>query len=92
MKYRKRPIIIEAIRLPESGEPADEAFINALHTLLADTRWGSERDGGIYIETREGALCANPGDWIIRGIKGECYPIKDDIFRLTHEDVEEPVT
>ncbi len=40
------------------------------------------------IETLEGTMTANPGDWIIAGVKGERYPVKDDIFRATYEPAE----
>lgn len=44
------------------------------------------RDGDfIYIGTLEGEMCATPGDWIIRGVKGEIYPCKPDIFSTTYE-------
>jgi len=39
------------------------------------------------IETLEGVMVANPGDWIITGVKGEVYPCKDDIFKMTYEPV-----
>jgi hypothetical protein len=46
------------------------------------------RDGDlIYIGTREGEMCAGPGDWLIRGVKGEVYPCKPDIFAETYESV-----
>ena len=40
------------------------------------------------VKTLEGTMTGNPGDWMIRGIAGECYPCKDDIFRATYEPVE----
>lgn len=43
----------------------------------------------VSIETLEGVMTANPGDWIITGIKGERYPCKPDIFAATYEPVEE---
>ena len=42
-------------------------------------------DGTMLIETLEGVMCATPGDWIIRGVKGELYPCKPDIFAATYE-------
>lgn len=48
------------------------------------------RDGeDLLIGTLEGEMCARPGDWIIRGIKGEIYPCKPDIFAATYEQVED---
>ncbi len=43
----------------------------------------------LLIETSKDEMVADPGDWIIRGVKGELYPIKDSIFRETYEPVEE---
>jgi hypothetical protein len=45
--------------------------------------------GGVEIKTLEGTMVANPGDWIIRGVKGELYPCKPDIFEATYERVME---
>lgn len=42
----------------------------------------------IDIKTPEGTMCADPGDWVIRGVKGEFYPCKPDIFAETYEVVE----
>lgn len=48
-----------------------------------------DSDGGFLINTLEGLMTASKGDWIIKGIKGEFYPIKNDIFLETYEKVEE---
>jgi len=50
--------------------------------------WGSDRR--LVIPTLEGRMIAEPGDWIIKGIKGEFYPCKPDIFEATYEVVGEP--
>jgi len=42
----------------------------------------------VYIETLEGIMKANKGDWIIKGVKGELYPCKPDVFNITYEKVE----
>ena len=47
--------------------------------------------GGALIQTLEGEMRAETGDWIIKGVKGEIYSCKDEIFRLTYEPVEAPV-
>ncbi len=72
-KYRKRPIVIEA----EQWFPGIE--IEGVHTI-------SGASHGI-IRTLEGKMDVMPGDWVITGIQGEKYPIKDDIFALTYEPV-----
>lgn len=48
-----------------------------------------QTDEEMYIETSEGTMKANKGDWIIRGVKGELYPCKPDVFDLTYEKVDE---
>ena len=87
MKYRKLPIEVEAYRLPSEGkwdgveEFLDWADENGL------TNFYSDRDEGLCIETLEGSMRADPGDWIIKGINGEFYPCKPDIFKKTYEAV-----
>jgi hypothetical protein len=93
MKYRKKPVVIEAVQWDGTGVGLREieAFMGAdAFGSLGVSRYG--RTGGLFflvITTLEGAMRANPGDWIIRGIKGEYYPCKPDIFEATYEPVEE---
>ena len=53
---------------------------------MTDADWSDE---GISIETLEGTMRADPGDWIIKGVKGEFYPCKPDILAATYAAVEE---
>jgi hypothetical protein len=84
MKYRKKPVVIEAIEYTgaSSSESAVSDFVGQTLEL---------RDvGGILcpiIPTLEGEHIASPGDWIIRGVKGECYPCKPAIFAATYDKV-----
>ena len=80
-RYRKKPVEIEA-RLFDPATDYDKA--------CAVVGWcgGTVTDEGCEIATLEGVMLARPGDWIIRGIRGEHYPIKDSIFRETYEPVE----
>lgn len=93
--FRKKPVTIEAVQW--TGENLSEvmAFTGAhakWNKWFSD--WGSyeahvKADGGIFkIFTREGVMDASPGDWIIRGVKGEHYPCKPDIFAVTYDAVE----
>lgn len=84
MKYRKKPIIIEAIQWNGNYESAQE--INKWNGMLF---WKIEDDMRMKIPTLEGLMIATIGDYIIRGIKGEYYPCKPDIFESTYEIVEE---
>ena len=83
-KYRKKPVVIEAHQWNPRERP----------TALPDWLWDAigmtpelfnENDGSIGIRTLEGTMIANPGDWIIKGVKGELYPCKPDIFAATYE-------
>lgn len=78
MKYRKKPVIIEAIQW--TGD-------NLLQICHFTGRCGGEllKGGELHIKTLEGIHHANIGDFIIKGIKGELYPCKPDIFAMTYE-------
>ena len=83
-KFRKKPVVIEAYQI---GHDAT--------TIYEITRWcvacePCTIDGTtvIAINTLEGIMTAHPGDWIIRGVKGEVYPIKNDIFLETYDPVD----
>jgi hypothetical protein len=82
MKYRKKPIIIEAEQYREGLEDGFEEM---------DMSKDSPYKGFIkmpYINTLEGKHYITPTDWIVTGIKGERYPVKRDIFLLTYEPIE----
>jgi len=85
MKYRKKPIVIEAMQLPKLGDSPSDELIDFLHDMSRS--WSSERDGTISIHTLEGDMTAQPLDWIIKGVQGEFYPCKPDIFEQTYEEV-----
>ena len=81
MKYRKKPVVIEAFKWLQDEAPQwwrDHQRIQ----IEVDT-------GTAIIVTLEGNMKASPGDYIIRGIKGELYPCKPDIFEATYEAVDE---
>lgn len=84
MRYRKKPIVVEAVQW-DGKLPTIEPLMAGSTTkevgqdLLSDD---------LVIVTLEGDMTAKVGDWIIRGIKGELYPIKDGIFRETYEAVD----
>ena len=83
MKFRKKPVVIDAIQYRQSEAPSE---------LANDVIEGNVRyceDGTALIRTLEGEMIARPGDWIIRGVKGELYPCKPDIFAATYEPVDE---
>lgn len=82
-KYRKKPIVIEAIKY--QSELGNNRIVNWLSQQEANiTRW-LFHDGDITIPTLEGDHKVSDGDWIIRGVNGEFYPCKPDIFEKTYE-------
>ncbi len=82
MKFRKKPVVIEAVRLPlDQSKECPEWFIRA----GAEGRIWVEEGGKTRIKTLEGVMLVGIDDWIIQGVKGEIYPCKPDIFEATYE-------
>lgn len=73
-KYRKKPVVIEATQWFKMG---DHPAVYKLHEIDHPTLG--------WIDTLEGGLSVQQGDWIITGVKGEYYPCKPDIFEMTYE-------
>lgn len=82
-KFRKVPVVIDAVQWDGTTRVAFN-IAGELHM----SNW-AEKEGGLYIFTPEGEMRADPGDWIIKGVKGEFYPCKPDIFDMTYEPVED---
>lgn len=89
-KFRKRPVVIEAMQF-RGPQVLDVDYMVAFDEWM-DANQGDRhaRYSGqtLIIPTLEGDHIASPGDWIIRGIQGELYPCKPDIFEATYEPVE----
>lgn len=91
-KFRKKPVVIEAMQfpgLPSVGYPRDEIeamerFDDWLESNQGDLKC-KYRGNSVIIPTLEGEMTASPLDWIIRGVQGELYPCKPDIFEATYE-------
>lgn len=75
-KWRKKPTVIEAVRW-DGGNIGE---VMSLGPMRGSVEWSR-----LFIDTPEGQMRADPGDWIIKGIKGEFYPCKPDIFMALHE-------
>ena len=100
-KFRKKPVVIEARQLAGNadewlsvyqwietntlGSFGPLAVIEGRVPYPASGVSIDPRDGRLIISTLEGLHCADPGDWIIRGVQGEFYPCKPDIFDATYE-------
>lgn len=82
-KYRKKPVVIEAIKYQR--ELGNNRMVNWLAQQNATVTGWLFHDGEITIPTLEGNMKASDGDWIIKGVKGEFYPCKPDIFEATYE-------
>lgn len=88
-QYRKKPVIVTAIQLPAEGDDNLDAFL-AWAEATGFENFTSERDGFMAIQTLEGVMMAQPGDWIVKGVAGEFYPCKPDIFAATYEPAAAP--
>jgi len=82
-KYRKKPVVVEAIQWNIDEKTMEEVskFMNKTRIELSF--------GKLWIDTLEGKMFADIGDWIIKGIKNEVYPCKPDVFEKAYEKVEE---
>jgi len=85
MKYKKLPIVIEAYKY--QAELGNNRLMNWLAQQGANIKDWLFFDGEITIPTLEGKMKASDGDYIIRGVNGEFYPCKPDIFEKTYEPV-----
>lgn len=75
-KYKKRPVEIEAVQLHIKDQNEISDWITAPHSFS---------QGGIFIETLEGRMFGGWGDYIVKGVEGEYYPVRRDIFHVTYE-------
>ena len=88
-KYRKRPVEIEAIQFGVSVQRG-EAWKWAREMGCENLQAGTDEKGHfLLIDTLEGEMRCDEGDWIIKGVNGEFYPCKPDIFEATYEAVKE---
>lgn len=92
-KYRKKPVVIEAMKFSGNHDNCLECYM-WVNGITERTKYVIKKahdhvfeNGGIIIKTLEGDMKACFGDYIIKGIKGEFYPCKPDIFELTYEAI-----
>lgn len=90
-RFRKKPVEVEAMQVDGTVERSYE-LLNWIVTNGGDAVRGHSSTHGydITVGTLEGDMHATPGDWIIRGIQGEFYPCKPDIFAASYEAVPAP--
>jgi hypothetical protein len=82
-KFRKKPVEIEAYQLGNDDGTDLVIWIN----VNSDKACAVLEGDSIIIETLEGKMTASPGDWVIRGVAGEFYPCKPEIFQATYDPV-----
>ena len=89
MKYRKKPVVVEAIQWNGNNLAEIRAFVgkNVSANTFVESFTRKELGSYINIETLEGIMTASIGDYIIKGVQGEFYPYKPDIFLETYEMV-----
>jgi len=81
MKYRKKPVVIDAVQWTGSNLSEIADLIGRADNVFV-------AGNTIKIKTLEGVMVASPGDWIIIGVKKEIYPCKPDIFSATYDPVQ----
>jgi len=94
MKYRKKPVVIEALLWDGKDHRGMHDFLEGGNKSMNSNGRSfyidhSQIEGGLVIKTLEGEHLATIGDYIIKCVKGEFYPCKPDIFNLTYEKVDE---
>lgn len=82
VKYRKKPVVIEAMRLTERNAIEVSAWCDG------EAKFMRPAMPSVFIRTLEGTMRADVGDYIIRGVQGEFYPCKPDIFHATYEEAD----
>ena len=87
--YRKKPVVIEAVQFDGTKESANQ-ILAWIGSWGADAKraHSTKPDLGLTISTLEGDMHVSPGDFVIRGVQGEFYPCKPDIFAATYEPVD----
>lgn len=83
MKYRKKPVVVQACRFMIDSHMPDWFMDNVSNDTIT-----THADGTCDIKTLEGTMKADFGDYVIQGVNGEVYPCKPDIFEKTYELVE----
>lgn len=91
MKYRKKPVVVEALQWTGINLSEMREFCPVADITIHDAAWEAgvgAPTAVLKIHTLEGVMGASKGDYIIRGVNGEFYPCKPDIFEKTYEPVE----
>lgn len=84
-RFRKKPVVIEAMQFTDDNKNQVFNWI----TCNVAPAWDANGNPAMKIQTLEGDMLAQLGDWVIKGVKGEFYPCKADVFAATYEDVDD---
>lgn len=92
MKYKKKPVVVDAVQFNGRNIGEIEVFVGKKLKcrVFSDTAYEAGVAAPIFeidIETLEGVMTASPNDYIIKGVKGEFYPCREDIFNESYEKV-----
>lgn len=85
MKYRKKPVVIDAMQF--TGTPENIAELSKFMQRKLTISYADPDNPQIHIMTLEGIMAANVGDYIIKGVQCEFYPCKEDIFEATYDEI-----
>lgn len=89
-KFRKKPVVIEAVQMTKQMRNDLGPFPDwALPFLVASRTGKIENSEVVVVKTLEGDMTVSDNDWIIRGVKGEVYPCRPDIFEATYDRVDD---
>lgn len=88
-QYRKKPVVIEAFEWTGGPDQLEDPvwIVEGIKSGVVSFQKNDISGVRMMIETLEGTMVAMPGEWIIRGVKGELYPCKPDIFAATYDAV-----
>lgn len=91
-RFRKKPVVIDALQFDGYNSDQIITFMGGERVAEAEVKMLSGPGRGMHevlvIHTIEGGMTASPGDWVIRGVRGEYYPCKPDVFDQTYEPVD----
>lgn len=88
MKFRKKPVVIEAIQWLPPLHETPTWFLDAVAKSPNEVGMVMRMGDDLHVRTLEGLVMCRSGDWLLRGVQGELYPCRADIFAATYEPVQ----
>ena len=90
-RWRKKPVTVEAMQIGDNLAEAVDLYRWSGTELGLTVNGGAHGVEAVTVHTLEGDMTARPGDWIVKGVKGEVYPVRADIFADTYEQADQLV-